>query len=249
MKVKVLTIDWDYLFKASREVRDNNFPEIEDGELNYLPDNSLWISSCAWNSDHSFDIEAYKQLFCAMCISNYNGFAVSENHGEVANFIDYIKSLSSSIELEVTNIDYHHDYSYSGSHPRCDNWARIVSEKYPDTKLLWCKREDSVTTSFGVEVPVEDVSFETILENLKSGYYQYVHICRSDLYSPPLNVSDDAFYSIVGMMYSRSPKDFAGHRNSVWGYQIQERYEVVEEYSDLYKKVNDNEKSKTEKNY
>lgn len=182
----ILTIDWDYFFKASRKIRDS-FPKISDGALYSVPDNKLWLE-CPMKQ---VDVDKDSISLLEKALSNPNpifSFSFfSENHGEVLNAVGFIrKHIGDSSPLTITNVDFHHDYSYNGgSTPRCDNWARILKEKEPDTEFKWCRREDSVVTSFGEKVPIKRCYFINVLRNIQSGVYDYVHLCRSDLYSPP----------------------------------------------------------------
>lgn len=185
----ILTIDWDYFFNASLEDR-NAFPDIFEGAVGSVPDNSLWNNSCIKNicPDFSSITLLEKGLLSPKCNPIIGFF--SENHGHMLNVINHIRGDYDYTELEVTNIDFHHDYSYSGSSPRCDNWARLLKEKEPNITLNWCKRPDSIITSFGENIcdvaPINMVPFERVIENMSKGVYDYIHVCRSDLYSPPI---------------------------------------------------------------
>lgn len=186
----ILTIDWDYFFNASLEDR-NDFPDIFDGTVGSIPDNSLWYDCCIKNVRPDFSsITLLENGILSPKCNPVVGF-FSENHGHMINVVKCIRNDYDYSELEVTNIDFHHDYSYSGSSPRCDNWVRLLKEKEPNTVLNWCKRPDSVTTSFGEDVckvaPISVISFEKVIENLSNGVYDYIHICRSDLYAPPIS--------------------------------------------------------------
>lgn len=198
---QILTIDWDYFFHASLEVRDTCFPDITDGSLNAYPDNSKWLnvdylSKCCVDRDSVNVLEALRGVTPKAKI-----LFISENHGEMYNVVKYIKEKVKDTEpLCITNIDFHHDYYYTnGSIPCCDNWLRLVKEEYPDTVCKWCKRSDSVVSSFGENVcesvPIYEEFFGKIIRNIDAGVYNYIHICRSDLYSPP--IADASFDEVV----------------------------------------------------
>lgn len=220
----ILTIDWDFFFKASLKTRDS-FPKIYDGALNSFPDNKLWLE-CPMKYVY---VDRDRISLLKKALSNphpvFTFSFLSENHGEVLNAVEFIrKYIGDNTTLTITNLDFHHDYSYNGgSTPRCDNWARILKEKEPDTEFKWCRHEDSVVTSFGEEVPVKECYFINVLRNISNGVYDYVHLCRSDLYSPPL--ADHKFKDILHEVNKQS-------RGMMRLDEIPDRSEVVSQYID-----------------
>lgn len=206
---QILTIDWDYFFHASLEVRDKYFPDITDGSLKSKPDNSKWLDiECP---KFSVDWDNVQLLISVLSnvIPKVDISFISENHGEMYNVVKYIKEkVGDKDPLCITNIDFHHDYYYTnGNIPCCDNWLRLVKEQYPDTICKWCKRPDSVLSSFGDNVcetvPIYEDFLDCIMHNIESGVYKYIHLCRSDLYSPPLI---DMSFEKVKEMLSKSSK-------------------------------------------
>ena len=179
MKANILTIDWDYFFNAPLSVRDEKFPDNPNGALDYKPDNSVWLNFIC--PEVTFDKKSYTKIVRAIELLRFNSFSLTENHGEMYNFVKYLVNKKGVDRLTITNIDYHHDYSYSGSIPQCDNWFRLIDDIVP-CKKRWCKREDSITTTFGDKVPVEIVTFEQIVEELKNGEYDNIQF-RCSLYA------------------------------------------------------------------
>ena len=184
----ILTIDWDYFFKASRKTRDS-FPPIPDGTVGATPDNSLWLKHYKDEYEEvlidSCSLAKLIQVFY-VGIPQIKFSFFSENHGEMLNVVRFIcDNLRDDTLVNITNVDYHHDFSFSGVTPRCDNWGRLIQSD----SVEWCSRSDSDRQSFGFPImdyfPGRDVSFGEVIEKLDSGYYQYIHLCRSDLYSPP----------------------------------------------------------------
>lgn len=175
---KMLTIDWDFFIDVSLSDRTDTFPHITDGSLSYNPDNSLWDKvSCntrLFNKD-------FNQL--VSCISSMKGLFkntfVSENHGEAYNVFNLCGGFD-----EIVNVDFHHDLYFGSSHLCCDNWCTLLKNKN-QFKYFWVKRKDSVTTTFGEEVDANILSFSKLLCLIKSGCFNTIHLCRSDLYTPP----------------------------------------------------------------
>ena len=207
----ILTIDWDYFFTASLNTR-NKFPNVPNGELNSVPDSNAWFE-CLNDKDVcmvKLDEESLEDLEGRIILSEkyYNFCFLSENHGEMVNIIKFIRdNLNDKSSLTITNLDFHHDYSYSGSVARCDNWSRIIKSQDPENiNLEWCCRSDSVRTSFGVyvcnEVPIKPITFNKVMDNVSRGVYDYIHLCRSDLYSPP--IAEFAFTALYDLMCKKS---------------------------------------------
>lgn len=185
----ILTIDWDYFFNVDLNTRDFDFPQITDGRVKSIPDNKVWLEDEIYKAPQSFDNKSFIRLIQTLEKVSIQAAFVSENHGEMFNVVtDYIRGeYKDTTSLEIVNIDYHHDYSYNnGENLCCDNWARLLTEKYPGTTIKWCKKEDSVITSFGCHVPVEKRTFNEVIKSLSVNHFDYIHLCRSDLYSPPL---------------------------------------------------------------
>ena len=182
MSKTLLTIDWDYFIDASLEVRDNIFPRVTEGFKDSVPDNSLWNE--VPHPTYGFDLLSFERLHKAF----YNGAKntdssipvyYSENHCEA-----YYAFIQSGADYnKLINVDFHHDM---GIEPQlsCDDWARRLTNDYP-VDYYWVNRVDSVTTCFGVEVPAKILSFDDLLTTISEGKIDAIHICRSDLYSPP----------------------------------------------------------------
>lgn len=180
-KKTLLTIDWDYFIDAPQEVRDRIFPRITEGFRDSIPDNSLW--NTVKSRTHKFDMDAFERVYRAFrhCgqISNHIPLYASENHCEA-----YYIAKKMGAE-RVINVDFHHDKGIA-SRMSCDSWMRILHEENPDIEYIWCKREDSVTTCFGAEVDCIYIDFDNIIHAIATASFDAVHLCRSDLYSPPV---------------------------------------------------------------
>lgn len=196
--ITFVTIDWDFFNDYPRSARDD-FPPITDGNVGSVPDNTLWHNcDCLFNyrliprSKERFSADKFDILMRALRSRLDAGLSIdrvfiSENHGYAFRAVETcLLGHPDTTPISVYNIDYHHDYSYCGTTLRCDNWMRLVQEKYPHAKLFWCGRRDSDETSFGERVPVEQIDiFKALYEVVKTSPNLVIHVCRSDLYSPP----------------------------------------------------------------
>lgn len=211
--VNVLTIDWDYFFLAPLAMRDEVFPRITDGKVGAIPDNSLWEEvDKSLIDDPTYLIDRVKidNLMSEIrTMPRFKGFFLSENHGAMYEIMNQIIECEGEnyVDYKITNIDFHHDYYFTnGNTPCCDNWLRLVNEQHDIAAIKWCMREDSVTTSFGEHIfdttPIKIIQFYDILQRLELGMYNYIHLCRSDLYSPP--VADYEFNALAEKLEEKS---------------------------------------------
>lgn len=181
---KILTIDWDYFISVPLSVRDNDYPRVTSGNLGDKPDNRLWLDVDQSSSD--FFMEEYTQLLewiarrsiCGASRTNHLHAFLSENHGFM-----YDIATGGEKPDAIYNVDFHHDVYFSGSKVNCSNWLALVQQKYPDMKSFWCSRPDSYTDTFGQRAPVEDFPFAFLQDLVLEA--DVIHLCRSDLYSPP----------------------------------------------------------------
>lgn len=178
MSKNLLTIDWDFFINASLEERTVNFPRVPDGEIGCKPNNSLWNTSDFKAGLYKNDLSDIVSSILKMNKS-FDKFYISENHGEVYNIFEECSGFKS-----IVNIDFHHDMYLGTSHICCDNWCTHLKNKY-NFEYFWVKRTDSVTSTFGEEVDAKAISFYRVLKLIESGYFKTIHLCRSDLYSPP----------------------------------------------------------------
>lgn len=194
MMNKLLTIDWDYFIDVSLKDRTDTFPPVTNGELSYCPDNSLWDNvSCKMKL---FRRDFERLLSSIYLCGTFNRAFVSENHGEVYNVFKECGGFS-----EIVNIDFHHDLYIGSSRLCCDNWCTLLKKDY-DFNYYWVKRPDSVTTTFGEEVDALYISFNSVLRLIETGYFDTIHLCRSDLYSPP--AFDKEFEKLKNLIKSKT---------------------------------------------
>ena len=102
-------------------------------------------------------------------------------------------------------MDFHHDmyYYHDSTNPvNCGNWVRELLKVRPNMKYYWIKREDSETTLLGGdEIPESSI---LPFDRLKELDFDYVYICRSDIWSPPHLDSKFDFISRMCSAYVRT---------------------------------------------
>lgn len=205
--MQILTIDWDFFISVDTKTRNDLYPNNTLGTLDSTPDNSLWDSVDLSTTD--FFSDDYSKICSALKLAkfNFDTAFLSENHGEMYRIAHKLGVENIS---KITNIDFHHDLYVGCSHePCCDNWGTLLLEENPNIKIDWLCRPDSNKYSFGNPVNAHQIGLREVLYDIEYGKFDYVHLCRSDLYSPPKY--DKKFYEMWKLIKSRSYSEIVGH--------------------------------------
>ena len=196
---KVLSIDWDYLVKATMDERLKMFPDGGNEKLPEIISNMIWsvrYTSYPQLKDIGVDTDAMgilNEFISKNCFDS--PVVVSDSHRDIWNAILRYKSKDSPID--VINVDFHHDmYVNDIGHVDCGNWVNCLFEtktqysrklKNKDNHYYWIAREDSddylteecQRLNYMVK---KDINF---LKNLDDFECNLLFICRSSIWSPP----------------------------------------------------------------
>lgn len=204
---KVLSIDWDYFMGCSAEKRARLFPDGGNEELIPAILDFIWMNHYANSSELSLIevdqaavnfIQNYIQTTCAG-----SPMFVYDSHIHIYDRIMEYKPIG--WDLQVVNVDFHHDCYTFSEQLDCGNWGSQLSNLFDVDKydLYWVKRPDSEVESCGVlqTVPSEDYShpvhtevrpadflhpiYLTDLNRMKDVHYDMLYICRSGCWSAP----------------------------------------------------------------
>lgn len=186
---RVLSIDWDYFVEASHEERCFLFPDGGQESIGHLVSNMIWSHRFAsarvfkekGKIPRSLDDLPLKNDFGVLeRIINYQDSStrvyIAESH---ATAYYLIKDLSSSDNIEIYNIDFHHDmYKIKGSEElNCGNWICHVQRDFPNLKTFWVKDEHSEMKG-GEDIPL------LTIEDLKYKKFDFIFLCKSSVWSP-----------------------------------------------------------------
>lgn len=177
---RLLSIDFDYFLDTDIKTRDNKFPIGND--------NPLEKNKKEWDKSY----EEYPELYNIGLLENeftyiknlvknlkYKKYLISDSHEDISKFFDELKE---SKEVEVINIDFHHDFFITGGDKLdCGNWVRFLMDINPNINFTWIRREDSDVNTFFGEFPYKHL---TDIKEVK-GNFDYIFICFSSAWSPP----------------------------------------------------------------
>ena len=179
--MRILSIDFDYFVDTDSFTRLMHFP---DGNDNFPPTLNKFIWDNCYNHCPSLKaIGVIEKDYTFMCdfLKNLNKGCVlfADSHREIEKFFDKVNR---DDDLEVINIDYHHDmYVTGGGTLDCGNWLRHLVDLKPDTKVMWVRREDSDIESLSGSFPYYHTTDITEVQ----GEFDCIFICFSSPWTPP----------------------------------------------------------------
>ena len=187
-KLKVLSIDWDYFIDCSAYDRADLFP---DGGNENLP---AEISNMIWGSRYLNEnlkkigyLEDDAKYICCVLdsqIDKHCEMVVVDSHKYLYNkIVEFMKS-GDYENLDITNIDFHHDLYEFNDNVDCGNWFRYIIDKYGNkgNSYRWIKRNDSDDVPKKYKgIVKESIGMKEDLDN----DYDIIFICRSGMWSPP----------------------------------------------------------------
>jgi hypothetical protein len=132
-------------------------------------------------------------------------------------------------EVEIVNIDFHHDLFQYIDNLHCGNWASYLISKGKLKSLHWVHCKDSM---MGYRW---DRTWDCKVENFKGlnylqGEFDAIFICRSEMWSPPH--LDARFNSMCNFILSHN------YAMEIDGYAMQDRYPVIRELAKQMKEDN-----------
>lgn len=187
--MRILSIDYDYYQIVDVDTVRKYYPDGID--ISTRLSSAVWavryadvnaksaIASVKINSD---EIEATKQLLMEQCSDC--PVLISNTHKDIYDFAVAMMSNSGSSELQVTNVDMHHDMFNDNPELDCGNWVSFLQQKYADKmSIRWIANPIS-KIAYGFS----DEDWKYIGNSVtKTQYREYdaIFLCRSDAWLPP----------------------------------------------------------------
>jgi hypothetical protein len=237
--VNCLSIDWDYFLTATATERVTYFPDGSNEDIPPKIQQHAWAVRYGRYGHHLTDItvqpiELIKEIIKA--IPPYAMVGISESHKDSYYFFKERLRYCKNEEVNLLHIDHHSDTRgwFNDSFIEridCGNWLAHFMRSYHGTFRWLCNTDSDVG---GCPNNLERF---TEIENARISEtdWDVVHICRSDLWSPPH--LDTQFTSLFksyaedfgatvedGIWESRFNKEM---QNDIA--QIKERYDDMEE--------------------
>ena len=177
--IKVLSIDFDYFQNTTREL------------LNYYPDKldvqpeigeALWKIQYKLYGNKVNQVKLNKELFEDLKelleVQNENTkVMITEGHEKIYSFIT---SNFKGKQIEIYNIDMHHDIVNDSTEMDCGNWISHIMKKFK-IKLNWMCRQISTD---GESWKIKN-QFKMYIDKIIGFEADLIFICRSDPWTPP----------------------------------------------------------------
>lgn len=190
--MKVLSIDFDYFQKVSKETLER-YPDGIDQPTEI----SEMIWGCRYSDEHSAadllkvsiindefekmkDILKYQKTNIPVMIAN--------SHKHIYDFIHSNTPVGN--KLFVANVDMHHDIFNDNDKVDCGNWLRFIRQEYGANFMWICNPVSKDVYGFtneavsGKKKTLSELLPES-LDILSERKFDMVFLCRSDIWTPP----------------------------------------------------------------
>ena len=206
-QLKVLSIDMDFFQDVNLDTLMRCYPDGHDFASPMLAQ-IIWGShySNPFQRDELLEVKCPENLLEELkgILNNQSSLApvrIAQSHLRILDFICSEAAERGCTNIEVTNIDMHHDmFTDNTESVDCGNWLNAVRNLLP-TKVRWishplsCDMMDDKSAEKDVEVIVNT------FDSIKYRQFDIIFLCRSDLwYAPHL---DDKFEELVSCMEQR----------------------------------------------
>lgn len=197
--MRVLSIDWDYFQKVTKETVQKCYPEGID-----LPTN---LSEIVWGSKYAMYARElakvillyheYDSLLELLSKQNRNcPVMIANSHSHIYGFIQsYLRGTA-----QITNIDMHHDIINDNAELDCGNWIsklikdKVIAKSSPKeyNSIRWIANPISLDT-YGLSEDLDPQMQKTLanlcqcksIADIIDEKFDIIYLARSDNWSPP----------------------------------------------------------------
>ena len=207
--LNVLSIDFDYFQKVSRDILLNDYPAGCDLSTEL----SIYTWSGYYNNPKSAkelqkveiledELNHLKKLLLSDCLSDDADVMITNSHVFIYDLIhDCMEKNDHYKDIRCINIDLHHDFVNGSEEVDCGNWVSHLYKDYGDHfKFNWVVNPIS-REMFDLNEEIFDKKLLKSLADIKIKDFDVVFLCRSDnFFAPHL---DPYFDEIVRLIESR----------------------------------------------
>jgi hypothetical protein len=225
MGMKILSVDYDFFVNVSSNIATVYYPDGIDTR-------NKGVNEIIWSSHYSqlpflynlnINKKHIKDFKKILLNQNCNiPVKISESHVEIYDFI--LDQWNYEEDIELTNIDFHHDIFNTNNYLDCGNWIgnlkdEIELENY-NFRLKWMTRPESLKTygfnDLDKNKLKDKVNIYTNMDCISNETFDILFLCRSDPWTPPH--LDKHFIDLINFIY----KNF-NFINITEDYLLQER--------------------------
>lgn len=192
--MNVLSIDFDYFQKVTKDQVQEYYPDGIDG--------STEMSEIVWGSHYASFGEKIREIdIMEEELDRLEQTLLSQNPDcpvMIANshkhIYDFILENKNDEKIGLVNIDMHHDIINDNPNLDCGNWIKHLlneeTERGNKVNLAWIANPISLST-YGLEDTFGggDERFRGLVQNsvesIKDESFDIIFLCRSDIWTPP----------------------------------------------------------------
>lgn len=179
-----LSIDWDFFPDAGDSERFILFPD-SPGDMGHRMNKLVWDMRYQHHIDGALkSIGIQESYFDDMRerVAEFNGVSlISKNHKDMYDFV--LKHTHDDEEFVIWNVDYHHDqYMMGDANLNDGNWVLHLQKVRPNMVYHWVGFDRSRSS---VEPEPGKIAEHKQWEDLPEVGFDFIFLCRSDIYSPP----------------------------------------------------------------
>lgn len=108
---------------------------------------------------------------------------ITNSHAHIYNFIQDEKQEHGYDNINIVNIDMHHDMFDENTEITCGNWLYHIIKNNPNTNVTW------IANNVSNELfPCPNDNIQIIIEDfngIQNTHWDLIFLCRSDLWTPP----------------------------------------------------------------
>lgn len=195
MKMRVLSVDFDYFVKATASQRACLFPDAGTEKFPLSLQNYIWSTRYGNPDLEKIEVESeaiYQMMKVFSNRTEATKLMIVDSHRYIYDFIKDNYDSGKYSGLDIINIDYHHDYFNIGDELNCGNWVNAlydVDSKYRFTtvnknRYRWvCKPDSDISRELEGKKWFSYMSFKQLLQEDEP--FDLIFICRSGMWSPP----------------------------------------------------------------
>ena len=212
--LNVLSIDWDYFIDANALQRLEHFPDVPNENYAQSVKDAIWTSRYADDGellkiginpvayDVAYALESMDVPFTVVC----------DSHKWAYTFIMEQLKETGNKQVNLLNLDYHHDCRSDIKELDCGNWLSVLMSKCRG-KWRWLGWKDSYRPGKPRKLQFMTEFNKDLIKNTP---WDMVFICRSDMWSPPHldELFTDVFQDVTTDKYCKVQKGIWDSRYS-----------------------------------
>ena len=188
--LRVLSVDFDYFINADISFKIKYFPDGLE-LVNETVDRIVWANHYAFAKrvgedflSIGVDMESLEYVRDIILGQHNSTIVIADSHEHIYDFVKDSYCDGNSINIEVYNIDFHHDvYNYESviddENVNCGNWLRALIDNDIISSAYWLCRNDSDKRGNDGYCAI------ITLEELPRENFDLVFICKSSSWTPP----------------------------------------------------------------